>query len=303
MQHGIDVVGVITAPDKPAGRGKQLRQSAVKQYALEHNLHLLQPTNLKNPEFLAELAALQANLHIVVAFRMLPEAVWSMPPFGTFNLHASLLPRYRGAAPINWAIINGETETGITTFLLDHKIDTGRVIFRETLPIGPNENAGLLHDRLMAAGAQLVVKTVEAIATNDFPAVAQNELDANAEQLPHAPKLNPGNCRLQWQQTCAQVHNHVRGLSPYPAAFTTYQADKPDPVKLKVFAAAPLIEEHALEPGTVVRKGNQLLVACADGYLELLELQQSGKRRMPVGDFLNGNPTLPHQFDTLPIPQ
>lgn len=296
VQQSFNVVGVVTAPDRPAGRGKKLRQSAVKEYAVANNLPLLQPTNLKHPDFLAELTSLQPDLQVVVAFRMMPEAVWGLPPKGTFNLHGSLLPRYRGAAPINWAIINGETSTGVTTFFLDHKIDTGRIIFSETLPIGANETAGELHDRLMAAGAQLVVKTAAAITSSNVSAVPQSEAMAADEVLPEAPKLNPTNCRINWNQPAPQVFNHIRGLSPYPAAFSSFDVGKAEPVGLKVYRAALMDGTHSLEPGTLVLEAQTLKVACAEGFLELLEVQQAGKKRMPAADFARGFQQLPQKL-------
>ncbi|HQD13162.1 MAG TPA: methionyl-tRNA formyltransferase, partial [Chitinophagales bacterium] len=218
VQNNYDVVGVITAPDKPAGRGQQLQQSAVKKYAVEKGLHILQPEKLKNPEFIAELKALEANLFIVVAFRMLPEMVWQMPEYGTFNLHASLLPQYRGAAPINWAVINGEKETGVTTFFLQHEIDTGNIILQETIKIEEEDNAGTVHDKLMNVGSQLVLKTVRAIEENKVQESPQSAI--NSPQLKHAPKIFKETCLIDWQRPAAEIHNLIRGLSPYPAAFT-----------------------------------------------------------------------------------
>jgi len=220
VENGYQVVGVITAPDKPAGRGRQLCEPAVKKYAIENKLNVLQPEKLKNPEFIAELESLKADLQIVVAFRMLPEIVWNMPPMGTFNLHASLLPQYRGAAPLNWAIINGETETGVSTFLLSHEIDTGQIIFQEKVDIGENDSVGDLHDRMMAIGSALVLKTVDAIAEGKIEPIDQTKLIDNPERIKHAPKIFKNDCRIDWTRDTESVRNMIRGLSPYPTAWT-----------------------------------------------------------------------------------
>ncbi|RME92532.1 MAG: methionyl-tRNA formyltransferase [Bacteroidetes bacterium] len=284
VRHGYEVVAVVTATDKYGGRGgKQLLESAVKKYAVAAGIPVLQPRNLKSPEFLAELAAYRADLQIIVAFRMLPEAVWSMPSMGTFNLHASLLPRYRGAAPINWAIIRGEKETGVTTFFLQHAIDTGNIIMQEKLPIGPDETAGQVHDRLMLLGAEVVLKTVELINAGKVDPQPQNH-----ELATSAPKLKPENTRIDFTRTAREVHNFVRGLSPYPGAWTTLK-DK----KWKILRSLPHTGAHDLTPGTVVTEGKEdFRIAVADGYIEVLELQLPGKRRMNIRDFLNGHRTL-----------
>lgn len=283
INAGYEVAGVITAPDRPAGRGRKLQMSAVKKFALEQNLEVLQPTNLKDPEFLEQLKSLKANLQVVVAFRMLPEAVWKMPEYGTFNLHASLLPDYRGAAPINWAVINGETTTGATTFFIDEKIDTGEVILREELPIGPEENAGSLHDRLMTMGAGLVVKTLELIANNNVTTQAQPK----AEQEKKAYKLNKDNCKINWDQSAEQVYNLIRGLSPYPGSWSYFtNSNKKEAVK--IFAAQRTTINKTAQPGTPQVQDQSLLVKCQDGWLEILEMQLPGKRRMAVKDILNG---------------
>lgn len=288
VKNNYNIVGVVTAPDKPAGRGQQLQQSAVKKYALEKGLHILQPEKLKSAEFLEELRALKADLQIVVAFRMLPEAVWSMPPLGTFNLHGSLLPQYRGAAPINWAVINGEKETGVTTFFLKHEIDTGRVIFRERTPIGENETAGEVHDRLMMIGAKLVLKTVKAIESGNYKPTEQDELAKDIE-LKHAPKIFKEDCRIDWNKTVSEIHNLVRGLSPYPAAWTELLGPDGKAHSLKIFRTTKEISSHSHSTGTVLSDGrNYIKIAAADGYLNITDLQLAGKKRMGAAEFLRG---------------
>jgi methionyl-tRNA formyltransferase len=281
IQNNWNVVGVITAPDKPKGRGQKLIPSPVKEAALKHGLHILQPTNLKSPEFQDELRALKADLQIVVAFRMLPEAVWDMPPIGTFNLHASLLPNYRGAAPINWAIINGEKETGVTTFFLKHEIDTGSIIFQEKVAILPEDDLGSLYEKLMDLGANLVLKTVEAIAADEVVALPQDESKA----MHHAPKIFKETGEIDWNSSAEDIHNLVRGLSPYPAAWTTL-----DGKNCKIFKTA--VSEENLsktELGNYSSDGKTFLkFQTGDGSLEILELQLEGKKRMKIGDFLRG---------------
>ncbi|MDG1572771.1 methionyl-tRNA formyltransferase [Robiginitalea sp. M366] len=277
------VVGVVTAPDRPAGRGRKLRPSAVKEYALEAGLPVLQPEKLKAPEFLEALQGLQADLQVVVAFRMLPEAVWAMPALGTFNLHASLLPQYRGAAPINWALINGETETGVTTFMIDHQIDTGQILLQRTTPIGPAEDAGALHDRLMALGAGLVVETTDRLADGTVQPQPQPEAGA----LRKAPKLFRENCRIAWDAPADTIHNLIRGLSPYPGAWTEFHNDGPAQ-QAKVFRAHPIPGTATLPPGRLEVREGKLLAHTANGILEMEELQLEGKKRMPVSDLLNG---------------
>jgi methionyl-tRNA formyltransferase len=282
VQHGYNIVGVITAPDKPAGRGLQLSESAVKQYAVSKGIKVLQPEKLKNPAFLEELKALQADLQVVVAFRMLPELVWDMPPLGTINVHASLLPNYRGAAPINWAIINGEKESGVTTFKLQHEIDTGNVLFSQAVPIREDETAGELHDALMQTGADLLLKTVQAIISGDVHETPQVQIDA--ADVKHAPKIFKENCQINWEQPVDQIYNLVRGLSPYPAAWSTLQGKG-----IKIYKAA---KEHAIPSvavGEVVTDGKTYLkIAAADGYLSLLEIQLEGKKKMEIEAFLRG---------------
>ncbi|MFK7747654.1 MAG: methionyl-tRNA formyltransferase [Kordia sp.] len=277
------VVGVITAPDKPAGRGRKMHQSAVKKFALANGLNVLQPTNLKRKSFVAELKALNANLQIVVAFRMLPKVVWQMPAYGTFNLHASLLPSYRGAAPINWAIINGETKTGVTTFFIDEKIDTGAMIFQEELPIDPTENAGSLHDKLMAIGSALVVKTVQHIEKDEVTTTIQ----PNLENVRTAYKIHKDTCKIDWTDTIDHIYNKIRGLSPYPASWTTlYNGD--DTYKIKIYEVAKVIESHAIAVGSVISSKKELKIAVKEGYIIVRVLQLPGKRSMEIRSLLNG---------------
>ncbi len=284
---GKNIIGVITAPDKPAGRGKQLQSSPVKDFALNHHLYLLQPSNLKDPEFVSTLAALKPDLNIVVAFRMLPEIVWTLPTMGTFNLHASLLPDYRGAAPINRVIMNGEQETGVTTFLINHEIDTGKILLQEKTFIGPNETAGELHDRLMSIGARLVTKTVESLADNSLKPLSQNTLTKGL-QLKSAPKIFKDDCRINWNNPVDQVFNFIRGLSPYPAAFTEF-ISAGERHMVKIYFAKKVVINHSVAPGTIETDGKKLLrIAAADGYLDIRSLQMSGKRRLITEEFLRG---------------
>ena len=280
VQNGYKVAGVVTATDKYGGRGKkQLLESPVKKYAVEQGIPVLQPKNLKSPEFQEDLRALNANLQVVVAFRMLPETVWDMPEYGTFNLHGSLLPRYRGAAPINWAVINGDTETGVTTFFIRHEIDTGDVLLQEKMPIGPNETAGEVHDRMMMLGAETVLKTVQAIESGNYH--LQKQDDAQATK---APKLFRETCEIDFDQPVEKVHNFVRGLSPYPAAWTTLE-DK----QLKILRAHYKKADVEATPGTF-RSDNKswIKIAALDGWLVIEELQLQGRKRMKAIDFLNG---------------
>lgn len=284
LEEQYKVVGVITAPDRPSGRGQKVRESDVKAFAKARNLTLLQPTNLKDEAFLKELKALQANLQIVVAFRMLPKAVWQMPEYGTFNLHASLLPQYRGAAPINWAIINGETETGVTTFFIDEKIDTGEIILQDKLPIDDTENAGHLHDRLMITGKELVIKTVKAIERDAVETYIQ---DASKE-LKTAYKLHSENTRINWDAPLQTIYNHIRGLSPYPAAYTFLENGGKEQ-RVKVYAAFARAEDSMFLPtGAVTQVDDHLEIATPEGYICITEIQLSGKKKMAVKDLLNG---------------
>ena len=290
VQAGYPIVGVITAPDKPAGRGLQLTESAVKKYALQAGLNILQPEKLKNPQFLDELRALQADLQIVVAFRMLPESIWNMPPMGTVNLHGSLLPQYRGAAPINWAVINGEEQTGVTTFKLQHAIDTGDILLQESFPIGGNETAGDVHDRMKEIGAQVLVRTVAGLTAGTLTPTAQSSLHSSLPQsqesssLKTAPKIFTETCRIDWNRSVTELHNLIRGLSPFPGAFTYL-----DGKLLKIYRAEKDSSHPAIPPGQYTTdKKTYLKFACSDGAIVLKELQQEGKKRMGVEDFLRG---------------
>lgn len=289
VEGGYQVVGVITMPDKPMGRhGSVLQPSPVKQYAVSQGLKVLQPEKLKNEEFLEELRALKADLQIVVAFRMLPEVVWNMPRLGTFNLHASLLPQYRGAAPINWAVINGETETGITTFFLKHEIDTGEIIDQVRVPIADTDNVEVVYDKLMKLGGDLVVKTVDAILEGNVKTISQEQL-ATAAELRPAPKIFKETCRIDWNAGVKKVYDFVRGLSPYPAAWTELHQGEAAPMSLKIFETEKVFTPHSLKPGTVVTdKKTYFHIASTDGFLRVLSLQLAGKKRMDVADFLRG---------------
>lgn len=280
VENNFNVVAVITAPDKPKGRGQKLATSPVKDAAIKHDIPVLQPTNLKDPNFVKELKGYNANLQIVVAFRMLPEVVWNMPEIGTFNLHASLLPQYRGAAPINWAIINGEKETGVTTFFLKHKIDTGNIIFQEKEPINDDDTVGDLYIRLMNKGARLVLKTVEAIASGDYPQSPQDEKQPTKE----APKIFRETCEIDWNQPNHKVYNFIRGLSPYPAAWTTLNNKN-----LKLFKVKMLHDEQG-QPGEYKTDNKTFLKFFTyDGAIDVYELQLEGKKRMEIEEFLRGN--------------
>ncbi|KUJ61835.1 methionyl-tRNA formyltransferase [Flavobacteriaceae bacterium CRH] len=283
IKNNYDVVGVITAADKPAGRGQKIKYSAVKEYALANNLTLLQPASLKDESFLAELKALNANLQIVVAFRMLPKVVWEMPGLGTFNLHASLLPNYRGAAPINWAIINGETKTGVTTFFIDDKIDTGAMILNSEIAIEPEENAGQLHDRLMLLGSETVIDTLKVIENGNVTTTIQED---NAE-IKTAYKLNKENCKIDWTKSGEEINNLIRGLSPYPAAWT-FLKDKNEELSVKIYEAKLVTESHSFEIGSLISSKKEIKIAIKNGYILLLSLQLPGKKRMQVAELLNG---------------
>ncbi len=289
VEGGCNIVGVITMPDKPMGRhGSVLQPSPVKQYAVSQGLKVLQPEKLKNEEFVAELRSLNADLQIVVAFRMLPEVVWSMPRLGTFNLHASLLPQYRGAAPINWAVINGDTETGITTFFLKHEIDTGEIIDQVRVPIADTDNVEVVYERLMRLGGDLVLKTVDAILEGSVKTIPQEEL-AQVGELRPAPKIFKETCRIDWTIGVKRIYDFVRGLSPYPAAWTELYQEGTDPVMLKIFETEKLFCEHSLAPGTIVTDCKTYFkIASSDGYVNVLSLQLAGKKRMEINDFLRG---------------
>ena len=281
VENGMNIVAVVTAPDKPAGRGMKLQQSAVKKYAVEMNIPVLQPEKLKNPDFLTELKTYQADLQVVVAFRMLPELVWNMPPLGTINVHASLLPNYRGAAPINWAIINGEKMTGVTTFKLQHEIDTGNILKQSIVNISEDETAGTLHDKLMIEGAQLLISTIYELQEGKLIEKPQVVL----KEYKHAPKIFTETCLINWNQGTDTVYNHIRGLSPYPAAFTIVNNKK-----MKIFTCEKIISSHDNPPGYIQTDNKSFIhFACNDGWIDVKELQLEGKTKMSTADFLRGN--------------
>lgn len=280
LKSSHEVVGVVTAPDKPAGRGLQLMQSDVKKFAVEHNLNVLQPEKLKNPDFIAELSALNADLFVVVAFRMLPEVVWSMPAMGTINLHASLLPQYRGAAPINWAIINGEKETGVSTFFIQQEIDTGKIIYQEKIAIRKDENVGELYKELMHLGASVLGKTVDAIAAGDYPQTPQDHIT----DIKHAPKIFKETCKIDWNKSTEEVYNFIRGLSPYPAAFTQL-----DGKVFKIYVAEMSTGSHSETTGSYKSDGKTYLrFYTNDGYIDVKDCQLEGKKRLTVEELLRG---------------
>ena len=283
LKNNYEIAGVITAADKPAGRGQKIKYSAVKEYALANNLNLLQPTNLKDESFLAELKSLNANLQIVVAFRMLPKVVWEMPSLGTFNLHASLLPNYRGAAPINWAIINGETKTGVTTFFIDDKIDTGAMILSSETEIDTNENAGQLHDRLMNIGSETVIKTLALIEKGSITTTIQTD---NTE-IKTAYKLNKENCKIDWTKSLSEINNLIRGLSPYPASWSFF-TDKDQEWNVKIYESKIISETHRYTIGTIISSKKELKIAAKDGFIQVLSLQFPGKKKMTTAELLNG---------------
>jgi len=289
IKNGFDVCAVITAPDKPAGRGRKLSESAIKAYALANSIPVLQPTNLKDPEFINDLKKLNADLQVVVAFRMLPESIWAMPKLGTFNLHASILPQYRGAAPINWAIINGETETGVTTFFLNKDIDTGSIIFQEKVKIHKNETAGELHDTLMLNGAQLVLKTVNSIISGEFRLTEQTLNKEEIKLLKTAPKIYKEDTHINWDMPAKNILNRINGLSPYPAAYTMIKSAEMDPIQLKIFESEIIIRDHQFEIGKIICDGkSKMEIACAGGMILLRDVQLSGKKRMKIEEFLRG---------------
>jgi methionyl-tRNA formyltransferase len=280
LAAGYNVVAVVTAPDKPAGRGMKLTQSAVKTFAVENNLPVLQPVKLKDPQFIETLQQYKAHLQVVVAFRMLPQEVWNMPPMGTINVHGSLLPQYRGAAPINWAIINGEKETGITTFKLQHAIDTGNILLQATLPIPINSTAGEIHDEMKVLGANLLVKTIDELCANTL----QEKPQPHLPHLKHAPKIFTEHCKINFNQTAEEVHNLIRGLSPFPGAFTILNNKI-----IKIYKSTFSLQNHAYTPGTFIIQQKKLWVAANNGLVEILELQPEGKKRMTAHSFLQGN--------------
>ena len=285
VQAGFNIVGVVTAPDKPAGRGMKLTESAVKKYAVEKGLHILQPEKLKNPEFIGQLQSLKADLQIVVAFRMLPEMVWNMPPLGTVNLHGSLLPQYRGAAPIHWAVINGEKETGVTTFKLKHEIDTGDILMQRSFPIGEDETTGEVHDKMKLIGAEVLVETVKGLAAGNLQEVTQSSVVSGESSVLHqAPKIFTETCQINWDQTVDVLHNFIRGLSPFPGALT-----KLDDKILKVYRSQKESATHHHPVGKVFSDGKTFIkLSCKDGYIHITDLQLEGKKRILVEDFLRG---------------
>ena len=283
-EAGYEIIAVITAPDKPAGRGMQLSESAVKIYAKEKNLKILQPEKLKNPEFFEELKSLKADLQVVVAFRMLPESVWNMPPLGTINLHSSLLPQYRGAAPINWVVINGEKETGLTTFKLQHEIDTGNILLQKRVKIEGDETAGSLHDRMMMEGADLLLQTINELTEGTLEETTQDSEISISGTLHYAPKIFTETCEIRWDNSCRTIYNMIRGLSPYPSAFTFLNGKK-----LKVYRSEKEITHTENQPGKIETDRKTFLkFSCNDGYIHLKEIQLEGKKRMPIQDFLRG---------------
>jgi len=289
LNAGINIASVITAPDKPAGRGQELSQSDVKKFALQHNLKLLQPTSLKDENFLQELKTINADLFVVVAFRMLPEAVWNMPKHGTINLHASLLPNYRGAAPINWAVINGEKQTGVTTFFLKHEIDTGDIINQQKVEIGLNDTAGIVHDKLMAVGAQLLAQTVNDIKNNVASRIPQQQI--TEQELKHAPKIFKEDCEINWNSSADDVHNFIRGLSPYPTAWCNVIDDKGNSTSAKIFLTH--VSERNLSQDEIATDNKTFLsIGCKSGAVDILEIQLAGKKRLAIKDFLAGTKTI-----------
>jgi len=289
VENGYNIVGVVTMPDKPGGRGHKIQFSAVKNYALEQNLPLLQPEKLKDETFLNDLKTWNADLQIVVAFRMLPEVVWDMPRFGTFNLHASLLPQYRGAAPINWAIINGEKETGATTFFLTHEIDTGKIILQEKVKIGENDNVGKIHDELMYMGSKLVCKTVDMILEDKVNAVDQKQFFTDEKELKPAPKIFKETCRIDWNKPAKDVHNLIRGMSPYPAAWTELYTTGKEPQLVKIYSSEVEEKRDSSPVGSIHTDGKSYLyIACNDSYINVKEIQFAGKRTMKIDEVLRG---------------
>ncbi|MBU1012936.1 MAG: methionyl-tRNA formyltransferase [Bacteroidetes bacterium] len=291
IKNGFEICAVITAPDKLSGRGRKLSESAIKTYAISNSIPVLQPTNLKDPEFINDLKKINADLQVVVAFRMLPESVWAMPKLGTFNLHASLLPQYRGAAPINWAIINGETETGVTTFFLNKDIDTGSIIFQDNVEIHKNETAGELHDTLMVKGANLVLKTVNAIISGEFTLTEQTLKKEEINLLKTAPKIFKEITHINWDVPAKNILNLIHGLSPYPTAYTMIKPEGMDAIQLKIFEAEIINTNHQIEIGKIICDGkSKLEIACAEGMILLRDVQLSGKKRMKIEEFLRGFP-------------
>lgn len=290
VENNYNMVGVITSADQPAGRGLKLKQSPIKEFALQHQLKVMQPAKLNDPAFLEEVKQLQADLQIVVAFRMMPQALWSMPRFGTVNLHASLLPQYRGAAPINRAIMNGESETGVTTFFLKHEIDTGNILYAEKVTIGANETAGELHDQLKTVGARLILKTVAAIENGSYNEIEQLQIINKEEPLKTAPKIFKDDCKIDWLKSAIEIHNRIRGLSPYPTAFFNFKFQDGKEENVKVFKSQKIIDMTSVFTGKIITDSKTYLnVPCNGGYILIEELQMPGKKRMKVDEFLRGH--------------
>lgn len=290
LESGFEVPAVITAPDKPSGRGQKLQQPPVKEFALKNNIPVIQPVNLKDPEFITQLRSINPNVQVVVAFRMLPEIVWQMPALGTINLHASLLPQYRGAAPINHAIINGETETGLTTFFIEKEIDTGNIILSEKIAIEPSDDAGSLHDRMMLLGGKMLVKTLKMIKTGNIVHYEQTSFIKKDSELKNAPKIFRENCRINWNDNCEKIHNMVRGLSPFPGAFTTLVNEDGQTKQIKIFKTSWEKQDNPGKKGIIITDfKNNFSIVAGDGIVQVREIQMEGKKRMPVDEFLRGN--------------
>ncbi len=288
IKNGFEVSAVVTNPDKPAGRGRKLRETPVKSFAVKNGLHIIQPAHLKEESFINELESFNPDLFIVVAFRILPERIWSIPSRGTVNLHASLLPDYRGAAPINHAIMNGETKTGVTTFFIDKHMDTGNILFKKEVPIDKTDNAGQLHDKLMAEGARLLVKTATAVRAGDYKTIEQSRLMHEKRQLHSAPKITKDDCRISWGNTSENIFNFIRGLSPYPGAWSLMHMKEGKTVLIKIYAASYKKEDHHLKPGEIIIQNSSIYVATMDGYIRIEKIQSAGKKILPVSEFLKG---------------
>lgn len=286
IQNNYSIVGVVTAPDKPAGRGQQIQTSAIKKYAVENNLPILQPTNLKSEEFIQDLKSLQPDVIIVIAFRMLPKVVWEIPPKGTINIHASLLPQYRGSAPINWAIVNGETKTGVTSFYINEMIDTGHVILQKSVPIEPTETAGELHDTLQVSASELLLETIKTIEEGSNNAISQDTIIGN-EELKHAPKLTKEMCKILWGATSISIYNHIRGFSPYPGAWTILKKENQTMI-LKIYFAEYSIEQHSYEIGKIIIDAKNIKIATKDGFILPIDIQLEGKKRMKIEECMRG---------------
>jgi len=288
LDNGFDVCAVVTNPDKPAGRGRKVRETPVKSFAVKNGLHIIQPTHLKEESFINELESFNPDLFIVVAFRILPEIIWSIPSSGTVNLHASFLPDYRGAAPINHAIMNGETKTGVTTFFIDKHMDTGNILFKKEIPIDKTDNAGQLHDKLMAEGAKLLVKTATAIRSGDYETIEQSLLTHEKRQLHTAPKITKDDCKISWDNTSENIYNFIRGLSPYPGAWSLMHIKEGKTVVIKIYAASYKKEDHYWKPGEIIIQNSSIYVATMDGYIRIEKIQSAGKKILPVSEFLKG---------------